>query len=108
MNLSENKVEILQPSNNDSSLRQPEESKNDSATVNKMCDRIIDAGNKMNRLVNDLLESARKDASKVALKFDKLGTSQVSFCPSPLGVITVGTSLVFIKHSWLRISIGFG
>ena len=46
--------------------------KNDPGAVEKMCDRIMDAGSKMNRLVNDLLESARKEASKVQLKFDKV------------------------------------
>lgn len=42
--------------------------KNNPETVEKMCDRIKEAANKMNRHVNELLESARKEASKVQLK----------------------------------------
>ena len=45
--------------------------KNDPEAVDKMCDRIIESGTKMNRLVNDLLESARREASKIQLKFNK-------------------------------------
>ena len=45
--------------------------KNDPEAVGKMCDRIIESGTKMNRLVNDLLESARREASKIQLKFNK-------------------------------------
>ena len=45
------------------------DAKNDPEQLEKMLDRIKDAVEKMNRLVNDLLESARKEAGKVQLRF---------------------------------------
>lgn len=45
------------------------DAKNDAGQLEKMLDKIKDAGIKMNRLVNDLLESARKEAGKVQLRF---------------------------------------
>ena len=45
------------------------DAKNDPGQLEKMLDKIKDAGEKMNRLVNDLLESARKEAGKVQLRF---------------------------------------
>ena len=45
------------------------DAKNDPGQLEKMLDKIKDAGEKMNRLVNDLLESARKEAGKIQLRF---------------------------------------
>ncbi len=42
--------------------------KNDPDRVEDMCDRIKKSADKMNRLVNDLLESARKDANEVQVR----------------------------------------
>ncbi|MEO8760934.1 MAG: HAMP domain-containing sensor histidine kinase, partial [Bacteroidia bacterium] len=42
--------------------------KNDPDQVEDMCDRIRKSADKMNRLVNDLLESARKEANKVQVR----------------------------------------
>lgn len=52
-------------------------SKNDPEAVDKMCDQIKEAGIKMNHLVNELLESARKEASKIQLKFTKINLAAV-------------------------------
>ncbi len=43
--------------------------KNDPEQVESMLDRIKESGERMNRLINDLLESARKDAGKIQLRF---------------------------------------
>lgn len=48
------------------------DAKNDPQQLEKMLDKIKDAGVKMNRLVNDLLESARNEAGKVQLRFAKI------------------------------------
>lgn len=52
-------------------------SKNDPDAVDKMCDRIKEAGTKMNRLVNDLLETAREEAGKIQLKITKVDLAAV-------------------------------
>ena len=46
-----------------------EDSKDDPAQVEMMCEKIKQAGKKMERLINDLLESARKEAGKIQLRF---------------------------------------
>ena len=53
------------------------DAKNDPVAVEKMCDRIKEAGHKMNRLVNDLLESARKEAGKIQLTFTKVNFAKL-------------------------------
>lgn len=45
------------------------DAKNDSEQLDSMLDKIKESGEKMNRLINDLLESARKEAGKVQLRF---------------------------------------
>ncbi|HUS02611.1 MAG TPA: GAF domain-containing sensor histidine kinase [Chitinophagaceae bacterium] len=45
------------------------DAKNDPVQLEKMLNMIKEAGEKMNRLVNDLLESARKEAGKVQIRF---------------------------------------
>jgi signal transduction histidine kinase len=46
-----------------------EDAKDDPAQVEMMCERIKQAGKKMERLINDLLESARKEAGNIQLRF---------------------------------------
>jgi len=46
-----------------------QQAKNDPAQVEMMCERIKQSGKKMERLINDLLESARKEAGKIQLRF---------------------------------------
>ena len=46
-----------------------EDSKDDPAQVEMMCEKIKQAGKKMEGLINDLLESARKEAGKIQLRF---------------------------------------
>jgi len=48
------------------------EAKNNPEEVEKFSERIKEAANKMNKLVNDLLESAKKEASKVQLKSEEI------------------------------------
>jgi signal transduction histidine kinase len=48
------------------------EAKNNPGEVEKISERIKEAANKMNKLVNDLLETARKEASKVQLKSQEI------------------------------------
>ncbi len=45
------------------------DAKNDPEQLDSMLDKIKESGEKMNRLINDLLESARKEAGKVQLRF---------------------------------------
>ncbi len=47
-------------------------SKQDPDAVEKMCKEIKHAGDKMNVMVNELLENARKEAGNVQLKFHKV------------------------------------
>ena len=51
--------------------------KNDPKVIDEMCDKIKDAAERMNRRVNDLLETAKKDAGKVQLKFKKIDISSL-------------------------------
>ena len=53
------------------------EKKSDPEVVDKMCDRIKEAAGRMNRRVNDLLETAKKDAGKVKLKFKKIDVASL-------------------------------
>ena len=46
-----------------------QQAKNDPAQVEMMCERIKQSGKKMERLINDLLETARKEAGKIHLRF---------------------------------------
>ncbi len=43
--------------------------KNDPEQIENMLDRIKESGEKMNRLINDLLESASEEAGKIQLRF---------------------------------------
>ncbi len=47
------------------------QAKNDPEQVELICDKIMESGKKMNRLINDILESARKEASVTQLSFAK-------------------------------------
>ncbi len=47
------------------------QAKNDPEQVELICDKIMESGKKMNRLINDILESARKEASITQLSFAK-------------------------------------
>ncbi len=53
------------------------DAKNDPAQLLIMLDRIKESGEKMKRLINDLLESARKEASKIQLRFSELALAEV-------------------------------
>ncbi|MEP6700078.1 MAG: GAF domain-containing sensor histidine kinase [Bacteroidota bacterium] len=45
------------------------ELKHDPEEVEKICGKIKESGNRMERMINELLESARKEASKIQLRF---------------------------------------
>lgn len=51
--------------------------KNDPAKLEEMLGKIKDAGIKMNRLVNDLLESARNEAGKIHFRFKAMDLAGV-------------------------------
>ena len=53
------------------------QAKNDPDAVEKIGERIKDTADKMTKLVSDLLESARKEASKIQIKFSVLNFSNV-------------------------------
>lgn len=53
------------------------EQKSDAELIDEMCDRIKDSAVRMNRRVNDLLETARKESSKVQLRFQKISISSI-------------------------------
>ncbi len=53
------------------------DAKNDPHKLEAMLDKIKESGEKMNRLINDLLESARKEATKVQLRFASLDLAEV-------------------------------
>ncbi len=46
--------------------------KNDSPAIGKMCDKIKEASSKMMRVINEMLESARIEASEIRLNFINL------------------------------------
>lgn len=48
------------------------DAKNNPEEVEKFSERIKEAANKMNKLVNDLLETAKKEANKIQLKSQKI------------------------------------
>lgn len=52
-------------------------SKHDPDAVEKMCNEIKHAGDKLNIMVNELLETARKEAGNVQLKFDRVEFSKM-------------------------------
>ncbi|MDQ6755730.1 MAG: GAF domain-containing sensor histidine kinase [Bacteroidota bacterium] len=74
--------------------------KNNPDAVEKMCDRIKEAGYKMNRLVNDLLESARKEASKIQLIF-----KTVNFAKLVQAVVSSNEILASKKNIKLHLQI---
>lgn len=51
--------------------------KNDPDQVENMCDRIKNSADKMNRLVNELLESARKEANKVQVRLKDIDLAEL-------------------------------
>ena len=52
-------------------------SKHDPDAVEKMCNEIKRAGDKLNVMVNELLETARKEAGNVQLRFDNVEFSKL-------------------------------
>lgn len=48
------------------------EEKNDMQAIEGMCNRIINAGKKTTKVINDLLESAHREANEIILRFSKV------------------------------------